>query len=80
MLEGTAINSLDLLQARPPVAAFEVGHEYLQTGSISIGAVTRAATANMPGVKQGTDVSECTEEIANEEWGQVWCGILVLDR
>jgi hypothetical protein len=74
------INSLDLLLARLLVTVFEVGHGYLQTGSISIGAVTRAATPNRPGVTQGTDVSECTEEMANEEWGQVWCGILILDR
>jgi hypothetical protein len=80
VLEGMGINSLDLLQARLLVTVFEVGHGYLQTGNISIGAVTRAATANGPGVTQGTDVSECTEEMANEEWGQVWCGILVLDR
>jgi len=74
------IDSLDLLQARLLVTVFEVGYGYLQTGNISIGAVTRVATANRPGATQGTDVSECTEEMANEEWGQLWCGILVLDR
>ncbi len=45
----------------------------------SIGAATRAAAANKPGMTQYMEALEYTEEIANEEWAQVWCSILVLD-
>jgi hypothetical protein len=80
MLEDMGANSLDLLQARLLVTVFEVGHGYLHAGNISIGAVTRTAMANGHGVKEYVDELECTEEMGNEEWAQVWCAILVIDR
>lgn len=80
VLEDMGINSLDLLQARLLVTVFEAGHGYLQAGNISIGAASRAAAANRLGVNQYVESFECTEEMINEEWTQVWCGILVIDR
>lgn len=80
LVEGLGINSIEVVQARLIIAAFEVSHGFYPAAYISIGAVVRAAET----LKQGRDLEAPaykprTEEERVEEL-TTWAAIKVLDR
>ncbi|KAH0493360.1 hypothetical protein TgHK011_000034 [Trichoderma gracile] len=80
LVEGLGINSMELVQARLVIAAFEVSHGFYPAAYISIGAVVRASEA----LRNGRDLEAppykpSTEEERVEEL-TTWAAIKILDR
>ena len=80
LVEGLGINSIEVVQARLMIAAFEVSHSFYPAAYISIGAVVRAAET----LKRDRDLETApyqprTEEERVEEL-TTWAAIKILDR
>ncbi|KAL6880011.1 hypothetical protein HDV57DRAFT_498662 [Trichoderma longibrachiatum] len=80
LVEGFGLNSMETVQARLIITAFEVSHNLYPAAYISIGAVVRAAET----LKKGRDLEAVqyrprTEEERVEEL-TTWAAIKILDR
>ncbi|KAL6856392.1 hypothetical protein J3F83DRAFT_753229 [Trichoderma novae-zelandiae] len=80
LVEGLGINSIEVVQARLIITAFEVSHSYYPAAYISIGAVVRAAeTLRKDRDLKTTPYKPLTERERVEEI-TTWAGIKILDR
>jgi len=71
LVEGSGINSLEIIQARLLINLFEVGHGFHPAAAISMAATIRAADSRQP---QFQNVPNAEEE------AMTWHGIIILDR
>ncbi|KAK1240392.1 hypothetical protein MKX07_004420 [Trichoderma sp. CBMAI-0711] len=80
LVEGLGMNSMELVQARLVIVAFEVFHGFYPAAYISIGAVVRAAET----LKTGRDLEAPTYKPRTEEERveelTTWAAIKILDR
>jgi len=83
LLEGTGLNSINLVYSRLLMTLFEVVHGLYPAAYLSIAATVRAADALSVFDGNGVPLSLPLGPIGlkeEEEYREMWCGIFVLDR
>lgn len=83
LLEGAALNSIDLVHSRLLTTLFEVVHGFYPAAYLSIAATVRAADALSIYRCQEAPLSHSSDLIGKkerEEYTELWCGIMILDR
>lgn len=83
LLEGTGLNSINLVYSRLLITLFEVVHGFYPAAYISIAATVRAADALFVFDGKGVQLNPPRGPIGlkeEEECREMWCGIFILDR